>query len=79
MKGMKTNNKPFFEPIRSRMSARESAELIDDGGVIGEHKEDKTMVEKLNVFFTLIPTSEEFRKVPTVSVFFAKNVLEELS
>lgn len=46
---MKTNNKPFFQLIRSRMSARESAELIDDGGVI-ELKGDKTTVEKLNEF-----------------------------
>lgn len=48
------------------MSARESAELMGDGGVIGECKEDKTMLEKLNVFFTLILTSEGFGKVPTV-------------
>lgn len=75
---MKTNNKPFFQLIRSRMSARESAELIDDGGVI-ELKGDKTTVEKLNEFFTLILTTEEFRKVPTVAVFFAKDELEELS
>lgn len=54
------------------MSARESAELIGDGGVIGEHNEDKTMLKKLNVFLALILTSEEFRKVPTVSLFSAK-------
>lgn len=79
MKGMKTNNKPFFQPVKSRMSARESAELIDGGGVIGELKGDKTMVEKLNEFFTLILTTEEFWKVPIVAVFFAKDELEELS
>lgn len=44
------------------MSARESAELIGVGGVIRECKEEKTMLEKLNVFFTLIPlrSSERF-------------------
>lgn len=78
VKGMKTNNRVFFQTIRSRMSARVSAELIDDGGVIGECKEDKTMLEKLSVFFTLMLTSEEFRKVLTMSVFLAKNVLKEL-
>lgn len=76
---MKTNNKPFFQAIRSKMSARASAELIDDGGVIGELEGDKTTVEKLNEFFTLILTTEKSRKVPIVAVFFVKDELEELS
>lgn len=79
MKGMKANNKPFFQPVKSRMSARESADPIDDGGVIGELKGDKTIVEKLNELFTLILTTEEFWKVPIVAVFFAKDELEKLS
>lgn len=65
--------------MRSRKSAKKSAELINDGGVTGELKRDKTTVEKLNEFFTLILTNEEFWEVPTATVFFAKNELEELS
>lgn len=72
MKGMKTNNKPFFQPIRSRQSARWSAELIDGGGITGKLKRDKTTVEKLSELFTLIRTPEELRKVPTVAVFLCE-------
>ncbi|KAJ7411533.1 hypothetical protein WISP_102365 [Willisornis vidua] len=79
VKGMKTNNKPFYQTVRNRMSARESAELIDDGAVAEELTGDKTMVEKLNGFFTLILTSEEFRKAPSVMVYFAKDVLQKIS
>jgi len=37
------------------------------------------MVQKQNEFFTLILNTEEFKKIPTVAVFFAKDELEERS
>lgn len=69
--------RPFFQPMRK--SAKEYAELIDDGGVTGELKRDKTTVEKLNEFYTLTLKDEEFWEVPAATVFFAKDELEELS
>lgn len=53
-KGKKTDNKSFFKHIRVRKPARKSGRQVNDQGMRGTLKEDKTVVRTIKIFYIYI-------------------------
>lgn len=53
-KGKKPDNKAFFKHIRVRKPARKSGRPVNDQGMRGALKKDKTVVQTIKIFYIYI-------------------------